>query len=137
MVLDLKHVRQYHDTLIILILCISLYSTTPSHVMNNRCDYYLSSKQVFVAHHYSLEFLQVLFRRQSHLLIICSLECLFEVLLRLIQFDSELSIDLLYIFLLLSNPLQISGYRLFLYFDDVKFSLVIALQTLNLRVERA
>jgi len=58
-------------------------------------------------------------------------------LICLIQFNPELSIDLLYISLLFCNPLQIIGNRLFFYFNDAKFSLVIRLQTLNLRVERA
>ena len=136
MVLDLEHVSQYHDTLIILILCFSLHCTASSHVVNNRSDYYLPGQQVFIAHHDSLEFLAILFHRNWNLLVICSFEGLFKVLIGLIQFNSELCINLLYISLLFCNPLQIIGNRLFFHFKDVKFPLVITLQTLNLRIER-
>lgn len=71
-----------------------------------------------------------------HLLIICSFECLFKVLIGLIQFNPELSIDLLYISLLFCYPFQITSNRLLFHFHNFKFSLVIIIQTLNLRVER-
>jgi hypothetical protein len=47
--------------------------------------------------------------RHRHLLIVCCFKCLFEVLISLVELLSELSIDLLEIFLLFSNSLQIIG----------------------------